>query len=84
MTTRVELTPETFERLVILVQEQGRGLEALRRRLEQLEAQLDAVDASFVRHQAHDEDGFRRLEQTIGRVESELNLHEDAHWRSGR
>jgi uncharacterized protein YlxW (UPF0749 family) len=54
----------------------------LQRRLEQLEAQLEALDASFVRHQGQNEDDFRRAEQSVDRVGDDLSHHLDAHWRS--
>ena len=60
----------------------GNRLAPLAERLEQLEARLEAVDESFVRHQAQNEGDFRRAEQTVDRVGSELNHHLDAHWRS--
>jgi hypothetical protein len=59
-------------------------LAALERRIDILEARLEAVDDSFVRHQQQNEDDFRRAEQTVDRVGGELNHHLDAHWRSGR
>ena len=45
-----------------------RRLDALQRRLAQLEAQLEALDASFVRHQGQNEDDLRRAEQAVDRV----------------
>ena len=59
-----------------------RRLDALQRRLAQLEAQLEALDASFVRHQGQNEDDFRRAEQSVDRVGNDLTQHLDAHWRS--
>ena len=56
--------------------------DALQRRLAQLRAQLEALDASFVRHQGQNEDDLRRAEQSVGRVGHDLNQHLDAHWRS--
>jgi chromosome segregation ATPase len=50
----------------------------------ELEARLEALDASFVRHQGQNEDDLRRAEQTVDRVGQDLSRHEDAHWRSGR
>jgi hypothetical protein len=61
-----------------------RTVAELGRRLAQLEAQLEALDASFVRHQGQNEDDFRRAEQSIDRVGNDLPHHLDAHWRSGR
>jgi hypothetical protein len=59
-----------------------RRLEVPQRRLAQLEAQLEALDASFVRHQGQNEDDFRRAEQAVDRVGNDLTHHLDAHWRS--
>ena len=59
-----------------------RRLDALQRRLAQLEAQLEALDASFVRHQGQNEDDFRRAEQAVDRVGNDLTQHLDAHGRS--
>ena len=59
-----------------------RRLDALQRRLAQLEAQLEALDASFVRHQGQNEDDLRRAEQSVDRVGNDLTHHLDAHWRS--
>ncbi len=62
--------------------ELDRRLDALQHRLEQLEAQVEALDASFVRHQGQNEDDFRRAEQAVDRVGHDLTHHLDAHWRS--
>ena len=59
-----------------------RRLDALQRRLAQLEAQLEALDASFVRHQGQNEDDLRRVGQSADRVGHDLTHHLDAHWRS--
>jgi multidrug resistance efflux pump len=59
-----------------------RRLDALQRRVAQLEAQLEALDASFVRHQGQNEDDLRRAEQAVDRVGHDLTQHLDAHWRS--
>ena len=59
-----------------------RRLDTLQRRLAQLEAQLEALDTSFVRHQGQNEDDFRRAEQAVDRVGNDLTHHLDARWRS--
>jgi hypothetical protein len=59
-----------------------RRLDALQRRLEQVEAQLQALDESYARHQGQNEGDFDRLERTVDRVGDQLTRHEDAHWRS--
>lgn len=48
------------------------------RRIEELEARLEAVDASFIRHQGQNEGDFERLERTVDRVGEQVTEHE---WR---
>jgi len=60
------------------------GLEVLADRLAQLEARLEALDASYVRHQDQHEGDVDRLMRAVDQVGQRLTEHEDAHWRSGR
>jgi chromosome segregation ATPase len=86
----------TLAALNRLLTAQGERLARLEARVERLDAhsselarevldviaRVDALDASFVRHQGQNEDDFRRAEQTVDRVGQDLSRHEDAHWRS--
>jgi chromosome segregation ATPase len=57
-------------------------LAALRRRLEELEARLETLDASFVRHQDGNEGALDRIDQHLRSLERRLDEHADAHWRA--
>jgi uncharacterized coiled-coil protein SlyX len=54
----------------------------LERRLAEAEAQLEALDASYVRSQGQHESELDRLQRIIERVSEDLTRHQDAHWRS--
>jgi chromosome segregation ATPase len=69
-----------LDRLVMRVVE----VEGLAQRLVTVEAQLEALDASFVRHQQSNENELDRLQRVIEKVDQNLDRHQDAHWRSGR
>jgi predicted nuclease with TOPRIM domain len=59
-----------------------RRVEDLEHRLRELEAHLEALDASYVRHQGQNEAELDRLQRIAERSGEELNHHLDAHWRS--
>ena len=56
----------------------------LEQRLGALGARVEALDASFLRHQGQQEGDLERVERGVGRVREQLDRHEDAHPRSGR
>jgi hypothetical protein len=59
-------------------------LAELEQRVAQVEAQLQALDESYVRHQSQNEAELDRLQRVIEKVDQNLDRHQDAHWRSGR
>ena len=73
----------------------GRGFEGTRRarspgsawttcRPGEVEARLEALDASYVRHQGQNEAELDRLQRVIEKVEQRVDTHEGDHWRQRR